>query len=169
MDRRGQMTRSDRQMTDAQARAFLREHAVAHLGTSDAEGWPYVVPLMYVYEEGDFLYLHTGAKGGHFLSNVAAGAKICVTVSAPGTMHTGTPSPCNSALVYESAIAFGRIRVCNGAGLDQRKTWFFDRLLERLSDSRANYASGYTMLMQIILYEVAIDVLTGKINAGLHH
>ena len=169
MTDRGQMTRNDRQMSDADARAFLRQHAVAHVGTTDAEGWPYVVPLMYVYEEGERLYLHTGARGGHFFSNVGPGTKICLAVSEPGAMQQGTPSACNSALVYKSAIVFGRVRVCSEPSLDQQKTWFFDRLLERLGDARSNYATGYTMLKQIVLYEVTMEVLTGKINVGLHH
>ena len=54
-------------------------------------------------------------------------------------------------------------------GLAEKKTWFFDMLLERLGDSRKNYAAGYTMLNHIILYEVAIEILTGKINVGLDH
>jgi len=51
----------------------------------------------------------------------------------------------------------------------RKKTWFFDQLLKRLGDSRENYSAGYTMLDHIILYEVAIEILTGKINVGLHH
>jgi hypothetical protein len=170
MDRRGKMTRSDRQMPDGQVRAFLREHAVAHVGTNDAEGWPYVVALMYVYEEGDLLYLHTGARGGHFQSNVDehSGTKICVAVSAPGAWQRGTPTPFDSSLVYQSAVVFGQVRVYDGLDLDERKTWFFDRLLARLGDSRSNYSSGYPMLKQIVLYEVAMEIVTGKINIGLH-
>jgi len=169
IDRRGRMTRNDRQMSDADARSFLREHSVAYVGTIDSSGWPYVVPLMYVYEEGERLFLHTGTRGGHFFDNISENARICITVAEPGPMHQGTPSPCNSALVYKSAIVFGAVRVCDGPALDDQKTWFFDRLLERLGDARANYAARYTMLKQITLYEVAIEILTGKINPGLHH
>lgn len=168
MDRRGKMTRSDRQMPDAQARGFLREHAFAHVGTNDAGGWPYVVPLMYVYEAADRLYLHTGARSGHFRSNVGDHAKICVTVSAPSEWQRGAPSAFDSSLVYKSVVVFGTVRVCEGPDLDERKTWFLDRLLERLGDSRSNYSAGYPMLKLIVLYEVAIDILTGKINVGLH-
>ena len=72
-------------------------------------------------------------------------------------------------VVYQSAIVFGTVRVCDGVDLEEKKTWFFDRLLDRLGDSRENYSVGYTMLNRIILYEVAIEILTGKINVGLHH
>jgi nitroimidazol reductase NimA-like FMN-containing flavoprotein (pyridoxamine 5'-phosphate oxidase superfamily) len=45
---RGHMVRSGRQIPDHETRAFLRERAVAHAGTADSAGWPYVVALMYV-------------------------------------------------------------------------------------------------------------------------
>jgi hypothetical protein len=37
---RGQMVRSDRQMSDGEAGEFLRQQAVAHVGTTDAAGQP---------------------------------------------------------------------------------------------------------------------------------
>lgn len=163
------MTRKDRQMPEADARAFLREHAIANVGTSDVEGWPYVVPLMYVYEAGERLFLHTGAHGGHFIANIRENPKICITVSDPGPLQQGSPSPCNSALVYKSAVVFGTVRIYDEPDSNETKSWFFDELLKRLGDSRQNYSAGYTMLDHIILYEVAMEILTGKVNVGLHH
>ena len=48
-DLRGQMYRAKRMMPDEEAKAFLRTHKVAHVGTVDANGWPYVIPLIYIY------------------------------------------------------------------------------------------------------------------------
>jgi nitroimidazol reductase NimA-like FMN-containing flavoprotein (pyridoxamine 5'-phosphate oxidase superfamily) len=167
---RGQMVRSDRQMPDADTRDFLRQHAVAHVGTADASGWPYVVALMYVYEEGDLLYLHTGPHQGHFLANIRENPRICIHVDDVGQMQRGQPSPCNSALVYKSAVAYGEVRVLEGAGVDEKKAWFFDRLLERLKEPMSAYERpGYPMLDHIILFEVALEIVTGKLNVGLHH
>jgi uncharacterized protein len=128
-------------MSDADAREFLRQHAVGHVGRRMQKDWPCVVPLMYVYEEAERLYLHTGARGGHFLSHIGAHAKICLAATDEGGMQQGSPSACNSSLVYKSAIVFGRVRVCSEPGVDQQKTWFFERLLERLGDARSNYAT----------------------------
>jgi nitroimidazol reductase NimA-like FMN-containing flavoprotein (pyridoxamine 5'-phosphate oxidase superfamily) len=89
---RGRMVRSDRQLPDGETRAFLREQAVAHVGTSDASGWPYVVPLMYVYEERNLLYLHTGPHHGHFLANIRENSRICIQVNETG------PNAARSAL-----------------------------------------------------------------------
>jgi len=168
-EHRGRMVRSDRQISDAEAREFLRQHAVAHVGTSNAAGWPYVVPLMYVYEEGELLYLHTGPHQGHFLANVGENSRICIEVDEPGALQRGKPSPCNSALVYKSVIAYGKVRVVDGAGLDAKKAWFFDRLLERLNEPLSAYELCYPMLDRIILFEVALEMVTGKLNVGLHH
>jgi nitroimidazol reductase NimA-like FMN-containing flavoprotein (pyridoxamine 5'-phosphate oxidase superfamily) len=164
------MIRSDRQMSDIDTRTYLREQCVAHVGTSDASGWPYVVPLMYVYESGNLLHLHTGPHQGHFLANIRANPRICIQVNETGPMHRGQPSPCNSALVYKSVIAYGHIQVVEGSGVNEKKTWFFDRLLERLNEPMSAYEKpGYPMLDRIILYEVELEMVTGKLNVGLHH
>jgi len=166
---RGRMVRSDRQMPDDQTREFLRGQCVARVGSSDASGWPYVVALMYVYELGDLLYLHTGNHRGHFLANILQNPRICIHVGEPGILHRGQPSPCDSALVYKSAVAFGTVRVFEGPDAAEKKAWFFDRLLERLNEPMSAYAPGYPMLEHILLYEVALEIVTGKLNVGLHH
>ena len=58
-DPRGHMHRRQRLMSDVDA-TELKVQKVAHVGTVDSAGWPYVVPLIYIYEGGDRLYLHTG-------------------------------------------------------------------------------------------------------------
>jgi len=167
---RGRMVRGDRQMPDKDTREFLRGQAVAHVGTTDATGWPYVVALMYVYEEGELLYLHTGPHQGHFLANIRENSRICIHVDEPGTLQRGQPSPCNSALVYKSVVAYGEVRVFDGASSNEKKAWFFDRLLERLKEPMSAYERpGYPMLDRIILFEVALEIVTGKLNVGLHH
>jgi len=125
---------------------------------------------MYVYEEGNLLYVHTGPHQGHFLANIRQNPRVCVHVDEPGTMLRGQPSPCNSALVYKSAVAFGAIRVVEGTESNERKVWFLDRLMERLEEPMSAYEKpGYPMLDRIILFEVALEIVTGKLNAGLHH
>ena len=167
---RGRMVRSERQMEDQQAREFLRRQTVIHAGTCDASGWPYVVPLMYVYEGGDLLYLHTGNHQGHFLANVRENPHICLQADEPGPLQRGQPSPCNSALVYGSVIAYGTVQVLDGPLANQKKTWFLDRLLEKLHEPLSAYEQpGYPMLNRIILYEVTLEMITGKLNVGLHH
>ena len=99
-----EMRRKRQQMPESEAIAILergRLHGVlAVLGDG---GYPYAVPISYVYEDGK-IYMHC-AKSGHKLDAVRAceKASFCVVdqdevVQAEFTSH------------YRSAIAFGRIR-----------------------------------------------------------
>ncbi len=166
LDHRGRMHRAKRQMSDPEARAFLRAQKIAHVATLDAQGWPYAVPLVYIYEGGDRLYLHTGDHAGHFLANVRHNPRICVEVSEIGPLHQGRPYACNSALVYTSVIAFGPVAILD----DQRKkAWFLDQLLAKYGDSAWTFEPGYPLIHRIILYEQTLEVVTGKHSAGLSH
>lgn len=165
-DGRGQMYRANRRMPDKDARTFLREHKVAHVGTVGANGWPYVVPLIYIYEEVDCLYLHTGDNEGQFFRNIQHNPRICVEVAEMGPVHRGRPFACNSALVYSSVIVFGSVRLVEDRDL---KTWFFDRIMDKYGESGWTFEPGYPQLDRIILYEQKVEVITGKHSAGLSH
>ncbi len=167
-DLRGQMFRSKRGMSEEETREFLRDQKTAHVGTVDANGWPYVVPLVYIYEEGDLLYLHTGAHQGHFLSNVQQNPRICVEVSEIGPLQRGKRFACDSALVYTSVIVFGPARILYHDR--EKKSWFLDRLLAKHGDpSWAPFEPGYPLIDQIILYEQKMEIVTGKRSVGLRH
>jgi hypothetical protein len=55
--------------------------------------------------------------------------------------------------VYKSAIAYGTVQVAAGSDTDQN----------------AYERPGYPMIDRIILYEVSLEIVTGKLNVGLHH
>lgn len=165
-DPRGHMHRAKRQMTDEATRAFLRAQKVAHVGTVDDHGWPYVVPLIYIYEGGDNLYLHTGDHEGHFVQNVRRHPQICVEVAEMGPVHRGHPFACNSALVYTSVVVFGTVRILDDRDL---KVWFFDRVLEKYGEPDWTFVPGYPHLDRIILYEQRLELVTGKRSEGLSH
>jgi hypothetical protein len=160
------MFRANRLMPDHDTREFLRTQKVAHVGTVDAAGWPYVVPLIYIYEGDDHLYLHTGDHHGHFLRNIQSNPRICVEVGEMGPVHQGRPFACNSALVFTSVIVFGSVRI-----LDDRatKTWFFDRILAKYGQPEWTFAPGYPHLDRIVLYEQRVEIVTGKHSEGLYH
>jgi nitroimidazol reductase NimA-like FMN-containing flavoprotein (pyridoxamine 5'-phosphate oxidase superfamily) len=161
------MFRSQRQMPDADARSFLREQRVAHVATVDGDGWPYVIPLVFIYEGGDILYLHTGAlQQGQFYNNVLARPRLSLEVCDMGPLHKGKTFACDSALVYTSIVLSGEVTIIPDR---ERKTWFFDRLLEKYGDPEWKFEPGYPALDRITLYEVSIKTLTGKRSEGLRH
>ena len=162
----GDVRRRDRLMAPADACEFLRGQRTAHVATVGPYGWPYVIPLAFVYEGGDVLYLHTGSHEGHFLRNFRADPRLCLEVSEIGPLHPGRPYACNSALVYTSVVAFGPARIEEAPA---RKSWFFDRLLERYGPPEAEFEPGYPLLDRIVLYEMRLEVVTGNRSFGLRH
>ena len=167
LDLRGQMFRSQRQMPDADARQFLSEQKIANIGTVDGNGWPYVVPLAFIYEGTDELWFHTGWHEGHLFHNLKQCSKLCLEVSEIGNLTPVTNGyACDSSLLYSSAIVFGRAEVIEDK---ERKAWFFDRMVAKYSDASLQFKPGYPMLDRIILFRLAIEILTGKINAGMSH
>jgi nitroimidazol reductase NimA-like FMN-containing flavoprotein (pyridoxamine 5'-phosphate oxidase superfamily) len=93
--------RSDRAVTQDQARDILARADHGVLATVGADGWPYAVPVNHVLA-GDVLYIHCAAEG-HKLENLAHEQRVsfCAVASArvlPEALST----------LYESAIVFGR-------------------------------------------------------------
>lgn len=168
-DQRGQMIRARRQMPDVEAREFLIENRIAHLGTVDARGWPYVVPLTYIYLGGDKLWVHTGAHQGHFLTNLEHSPKICVTVSELGGMETSGQFLCDGAQLYGSVVVFGEVTIVRDDR--EKKKWFFDRLRERYVPPEVSktLSAEYPGIDKIIVYEIAIEKMTGKRSSGVGH
>ncbi len=164
--RRGAMRRVKRLIPDEEARAWLREQRVIHVATTDDDGWPYVIPLVFYYPGGDRLYFHTGAQNGQFLHNIRRDPRVCIEAAEIGPLHPGRPYACNSALVYTSVIAFGTVRLVDDP---EQKVWFFDRLLEKYGDPEWSFEPGYPLIDRIVLYEMAIELLTGKRSIGLRH
>lgn len=105
--------RSDRALTDDQAREILArtEHGV--LATVGADGWPYAVPVNHVLS-GDLLYVHSAVEG-HKLENIAHEERVCFCAVADARVL-----PARLSTLYESAIAFGRAALVTDAAEKRR-------------------------------------------------
>jgi len=93
--------RSDRALTQDQAREILAraEHGV--LATLGADGWPYAVPVNHVLS-GDVVYIHCAVEG-HKLENIAHEERVSFCAVAGARVL-----PAKLTTLYESAIVFGR-------------------------------------------------------------
>ena len=96
-----EVRRSDRALSENQAREILAraEHGV--LATLGTDGWPYAVPVNHVLS-GDTLYIHCAVEG-HKLENIAHEERVsfCAVASA-------SVLPAKLSTLYESAVVFGR-------------------------------------------------------------
>ena len=102
--------RADHLMDDAEARALVARGFCGRLATVGADGYPYCVPLLYVWMDGE-VWTHNTSARGHLRSNVDHEPRVCFEVDEPGQVFPYGRFECDSTLSYASVILFGRIRV----------------------------------------------------------
>lgn len=150
----------------SEARQFLATGHVAHIGFQ-VDGQPYVIPFSYHYSElrPDRLYLHGGASS-HTLGALAAGAKVCVTVTqVDGLVYSKTAL--NHSMNYRSVVCFGHATLVS---CDDTKNLVFREMIERYFPGRQaprDYAlATQAQLDATTLLEVHIEDITAKARRG---
>lgn len=102
------MRRKEKKVTDrAWMEEVLKRGQMIHIGLAGEDGWPYVVPMGYGYEDGA-IYLH-GAAEGKKVDLAAANPKACFQISLDVELlraETGA----NFSMKYRSVTGYGYIR-----------------------------------------------------------
>ena len=122
-----QVRRKDKLMADARALDFLARGYCGRIATVGPDGWPYCVPLLYVWADGEVL-VHNAAAGGHFRANVEHEPRVCFEVDEAGEVFDYGRFECNSSVAYCSVVVFGTVRIVQDTAAKQR---FFDALMEK--------------------------------------
>lgn len=102
-----EMRRKKQLLPEEEAIAILKEGTSGVLALSGDDGYPYAVPISYVYEGGK-LWFHC-AKSGHKLDAVRREPKASFCVTAQDKVV-----PEEYTTYFRSVIAFGTIRVLEG-------------------------------------------------------
>ncbi len=82
--------------------------------TVDAEGFPYVVPNLFVWHERS-VWLHTARGHGHFFRNVTYDDRVCFEIDEPGEIFPYGFIECDTSVSYRSIVLFGRIQIVSDA------------------------------------------------------
>jgi nitroimidazol reductase NimA-like FMN-containing flavoprotein (pyridoxamine 5'-phosphate oxidase superfamily) len=151
--------RTDKLMSDEDARLFLARGHCARVATVGADGAPYVTPLLYVCLDGEIL-MHNSASAGHFRANVDAGSRICLVVDEPGEVFDYGRFECDVSIAHTSVVVHGDIRIVADRALKQR---FCDALMAKYHGRDVGRPKGfYPRLDDITVYAVAPARVTGK-------
>lgn len=147
------MRRSLQQLSDAEAIEILKSGTNGVLALSGDEGYPYAVPLSYVYSDG-CIYFHS-ALSGHKMDAVNRCGKASFCVVAQDEIL-----PDKYTTAYKSVIAFGQIRVMD----EREKLSAVLKLAERYNpghpdESRAEAEKSLTAMNML---ELRIEHITGK-------
>ena len=149
-----EMRRSKQQLPAAACAEILRTETCGVLAVSGDDGYPYAVPLSFVYD-GEKLYFHS-AKSGHKLDALRHSDKASFCVIAQDTIV-----PEKFTTYFRSVIAFGRVRELTDE--DARH----DALLSiarkySTGDEAACREETEKSLAHACLLEMTIDHLSGK-------
>jgi len=139
-----------------------RENSIAILnrGTSGVlavygdDGYPYAVPLSYVYHDSK-LYFHC-AKTGHKLDAIVRNNKVSFCV-----IDTDQVVPQEYTTYFRSVIIFGRARILNDEG---EKRAALETLAAKYSpdEEQGRLQEIDKLFNQTCLVEIEIDHMTGK-------
>ncbi|MBR0374143.1 MAG: pyridoxamine 5'-phosphate oxidase family protein [Mogibacterium sp.] len=147
------MRRFKQLLSEEETRAVLEQGKTGVLAVSGDDGYPYAVPINYVYADG-CIYFHS-AKAGHKIDAIRADEKVSFCVIAEDRIV-----PEEVTTYFKSAIAFGRARILAGdekyaaaMRLAGKYSSDYPEVVEE--DMRKNFNS-----MEMV--EIRIEHVTGK-------
>ena len=158
--RRGRLRRADKVMSTDEVDGFLARAFCGRTATVGADGYPYVVPNLFIWARST-VYLHTAAYDGHFLSNVRHSDRVCFEVDEPGQIFPYGHVECDTSVSYRSVILFGRIRISEE---QEEKRSFYQAFMAKYApqDSWGREKDSFPRLGSTIVYAITPEIVTGK-------
>jgi nitroimidazol reductase NimA-like FMN-containing flavoprotein (pyridoxamine 5'-phosphate oxidase superfamily) len=155
----GSLRRAERAMTSEQALQALERGFAGRLATVGADGYPYCVPLLYVWAENQ-VFLHGTAARGHLRSNVEYEPRVCFEIDVPGQVFDYGRFECDSGLAYRSVILFGKISIAEDTATKQR---FCERLMEKYGKPNSIRPKNFFPRLDVIaVYAMTVERISGK-------
>lgn len=105
-----EMRRSKQQISDDECRQLLHKAKRGVLSVNGDDGYPYGVPIDFVYDEENGRICFHGAKSGHKIDAIRRSDKATLCVMDEGTSENGS-----WMLRFKSVIVFGRIKPADEA------------------------------------------------------
>lgn len=150
------MRRKSREADEAMSKQILKNSGYGVLSTIGEDGYPYGVPVNFVYD-GEKIYFHCAKDAGHKQENLKFSDRVSFTA-----VESCTVIPEKRTTKYRSAIAFGR-----AAKSVENKRYALELLVKK-------YSPGFTEagLEEIDrefeatdIFEILPEKISGKINA----
>jgi uncharacterized protein len=154
-----QLRRADRMMSAQRAREMLVRGFSGQLATIGEDGYPYCIPPLYVWMDGE-VYVHTSCARGHLRANVERESRVCFEIDEPDAVFDYGRFECDSGLAYRSVIVFGKIRIAEGRAAKQR---FCEALMAKYGKPDSQRPKGFfPRIDAITVYAISVERMTGK-------
>lgn len=149
------MRRFTQQLPDAAGEEILKSSTSGVLSVIGDSGYPYGVPLSYVYENGK-IYFHC-ARSGHKLDAVKNNDKASFCVIAQDEIVPDKYTTC-----FRSVIAFGRVRVMEDENEVRHAIEILARRYNPADSTESRYSAIDRELDRLCMLEFQIEHMTGK-------
>jgi len=148
------MRRFRQALTMGQCEEILRRCTSGTLALSGDDGYPYAVPLSYLYGDGK-IYFHC-AKEGHKIDAVknCPKASFCV-------IESDVVIPEKFTTAYRSVIAFGQVRIIdNPEEMRRAITMLSDKYSPNMDSERDKEIDEF--FSRLCMLELTVEHMTGK-------
>jgi uncharacterized protein len=153
------LRRADLAMTSEQMSQALDRGFVGRLATIGSDGYPYCLPLLYIWADGQ-LFLHGTSVRGHLRANIEHDPRVCFELDEPDQVFDYGRFECDSGLAYCSVILFGRILVADDFATRQ---WFCERLMDKYGKPDSIRPKNFFPRLDVItVYAMSVERMTGK-------
>ena len=150
-----EMRRKRQQLTHEECLAILERGTSGVLAVSGEDGYPYAVPLSYVYRDGR-LFFHC-AKSGHKLDAIRRCEKVSFCV-----IDQDQVVPAEYTTYFRSVILFGRARILQDAEeIHSSITWLAEKYYPTAAPEFQE-AAIEREAAALYMVEIQIDHMTGK-------
>ena len=138
-----------------EAKDLLRSSRRGVLAVNGDEGYPYAIPINYLYDEENNKIIFHGAKVGHKVDSIKRSDKVCFTVFGNEIIKEEQWAP-----YLQSVVVFGRCRLVESKDDTVclvKKLALKYYPTENMVDARIA-SSG----MAVQMFEITIEHLSGK-------
>ena len=153
------LRRADLAMTSEEMLRALAGGFAGRLATVSEDGYPYCLPMLYVWADNQ-VFLHGTSARGHLQSNLRREPRVCFELDEPDEVFDYGRFECDSGLAYRSVILFGTIRIAEDTATKQ---WFCERLMEKYGKPNSIRPKNFFPRLDIItVYAMTVERMTGK-------
>lgn len=148
-----EMRRKDKKLTIDESIEILKNNAYGVLSTVSENGYPYGVPVNYIYFNNS-IYFH-GADKGHKLDNISNDDRVSFCVVGDTKV---LPDQFNTK--YESVIVFGRVTEVNKDEKSMALIEFLKKYSEDFMEKGKEYIQEAGKVTKVM--KINIDHISGK-------
>ena len=150
-----EMRRNKQQLSEELIQKVLDANTNGILGVNGEEGYPYTIPLNYVYLNGN-IYFHS-AQSGHKVDAIKKNSKVSFTVVDEDTIVSE-----KFTSNFRSVIAFGQASIIES---EDERNEAFRALMEKYSKNESSQAKEKELQKggpHALIIKISIEHITGK-------